>query len=267
MHHKEKGEMTTDISDRTKNICTKAKKLEHRINPMLEFHNKHPQREVAAKKSGSSSVCGIDTDPFFILTEIFVLHDAIYRGEQGIITTAADIGPRVYFGAELTDQNTPRRDFLPAEPFDPTPLTSTVTTVSGTATCFLMSHFLLLISRSDESPGYFLHFLKKILGCNRFDFQCGIRLTVPLLEPVTFTPLLLEDDDFLRSALFGYFCHDLGTLENRPADLHLVAINNHQHIAQVDCVAYISFQFFDPQLVSTCYLILFSASPNYCIHY
>ncbi len=50
MHHKGKGEMTTDISDRTKNICTKAKKLEHRINPMLEFHDKHPQREVAAKK-------------------------------------------------------------------------------------------------------------------------------------------------------------------------------------------------------------------------
>lgn len=129
---------------------------------MLEFHYKHPMKEVAAKKrSESISDSGINTDPFFILTEIFVLYYTIYRGEQGVITTTADIGPRVNFGAKLTNQNTSRRDLLPAETFDSTPLTGTVATVPGTATCFFMSHFLLLISRPDKSPGYFLHLMKK----------------------------------------------------------------------------------------------------------
>jgi hypothetical protein len=50
MHHKGKGEMTADLSDQAKKHLLQSKKLEHRINPMLEFHNKHPQREVAAKK-------------------------------------------------------------------------------------------------------------------------------------------------------------------------------------------------------------------------
>jgi len=86
------------------------------------------------------------------------------------------------------------------------------------------------------------------------------------LDLIALTPFLLEHDDLLRPPLLGYFCHDLGRFEYWSTDLDIIAIDDHQDLAQVDDVSDIPIQFLDTQLISTGNLILFPAGSYYCIH-
>jgi len=71
----------------------------------------------------------VDADPFSVATELFVFHNAVNLGKEGIITTQANIFTRVDHGADLAHQDITGPDNLSAESLHPSPLRVTVTTV------------------------------------------------------------------------------------------------------------------------------------------
>jgi hypothetical protein len=78
--------------------------------------------------------------PLTILAEVFKGNHAVNFGEQCVITSATDIGSRMNFCAELTNNNAARCHALPAEALYSAPLSSTVATVPRTTARLFMCH-------------------------------------------------------------------------------------------------------------------------------
>jgi hypothetical protein len=77
---------------------------------------------------------------FPVLAEGFKSHDPIPLGKKGIILAHAYVFPGVKLGPNLADEDIPRFNPLSGIPFDPQPLSTAVSTVSGAASRFFVCH-------------------------------------------------------------------------------------------------------------------------------
>jgi len=66
---------------------------------------------------------------FAVAPEILVFHNTVHFGKKSIIAAKSNISARMDLGAELTHQDVTGTDNLTGVPFDPAPLTGTVTTI------------------------------------------------------------------------------------------------------------------------------------------
>lgn len=82
----------------------------------------------------------IYADAFFILAKIFIRYNAVYLGEESIITTTTYVRARMDLGSKLANKNVTRFHHLSTKTLDSAPLTLTVATVPRTTTSFLMCH-------------------------------------------------------------------------------------------------------------------------------
>ncbi len=89
---------------------------------------------------------------------------------------------------------------------------------------------------------------------------------MPPLQAVSLTALFLEHDNLLGSTLFSNLCCNLGVFQDRLADLDIVAIDDHQHLGEINTLTDIALKFFNSNLISTCNLVLLTAGTNYGIH-
>ena len=75
------------------------------------------------------------------------------------------------------------------------------------------------------------------------------------------------DDLHLRSTPVGfYFGGNLATVQHRLADLYVIAIDNHQHLIQIDRTTLFRVQLFYAKLVALTHPVLFTTRYDYSIH-
>ncbi len=91
----------------------------------------------------------INADALLRLAHSLEFHYAVDHGEEGIVTSDADIVSRMHLRSALAHQNAPGGDCLPAETLDAQTLSITIASITRTSTTFFMSH--AVISRLDES--------------------------------------------------------------------------------------------------------------------
>ena len=205
-------------------------------------------------EDSQSDLFGIHTHPLAIAAEWFIFDDAVNLGKQGIILAAADIFPGMDPGAELADEDVAGPDILPAEPLYSAPLTSTVAAVPGTAACLFMCHGL-----SSLGPGF-------ALRCNILDGQGGIVLPVSALDLVPLATLLLEYHHLVGLTLFGDFRLHPDAIQDRAADLDILAIDDHEDIGQLNRITDIALYLFHAQCIAGSDLVLFATGANYSVH-
>jgi hypothetical protein len=98
------------------------------------------------------------------------------------------------------------------------------------------------------------------------NFKGGKKLTMALLQRVTLTTLLFEDNDFFAFVLLNDGGRYLSALNNRLAYFDSLAISDHENIGKLYDIANLAGQFFNPQTISRCNLILFTTGTNNCVH-
>jgi hypothetical protein len=118
------------------------KKLDHQYAIEVESYSLGDERTVPIARLSvlPGLSVGINAYPFSVFPEIFEGDNSVNFGKKGVVTAATYVGARMDFGPELAYQNVAGLNHLSAEALHPTPLPCTVPAVSGTATCFLMSH-------------------------------------------------------------------------------------------------------------------------------
>jgi len=82
------------------------------------------------RRHDRSRLDGINAYPFSILAKSLVFNNPVHHGEQGIITTEANIGARMDLGAQLTNQDIPGPNHLTAKTLYTTSLARAISTVS-----------------------------------------------------------------------------------------------------------------------------------------
>src|SRR5688500_18183779 len=103
-----------------------------------------------------------------------------------------------------------------------------IATVSCTATCFLVSHALLLLPRFYmETQGNEL-----CTDCGNFNF--GEPLSVALLFAVMLAAFELDDFDFVGTAVVQDFSSNRCSGNVRGTDLNVGTFTDHQYFVKVD---------------------------------
>ena len=83
---------------------------------------------------------------------------------------------------------------------------------------------------------------------------------------IALAALLLEDDDLLTPCLLNHLCGDGGALDNRCADLRIIAIVEHQHRHDRQGAARLALELLDFDHVTIGNAILLPAGLNDCVH-
>src|ERR1700680_3851665 len=98
------------------------------------------------------------------------------------------------------------------------------------------------------------------------DRQARIPLAVAGLPAVARLGLVLEDDNLLAATVL----HDLGqhlrAFDQRPAHGHLRAFADHEHIAQLDLIAWSYLEQLDVEGLTLADGVLLTAAANYRVH-
>jgi hypothetical protein len=118
----------------------------------LSRQKKSPGRGFLFYKR-ADSLSRLHVHPLSFLVEAIVADDAIDLGKQGKVPAHTDVLPRVYSGAQLSDDNVAGPHVFTAEHFYPASLPLTISTIARTSSRFLMSHLLLPELRFNR--GYF----------------------------------------------------------------------------------------------------------------
>lgn len=98
-----------------------------------------------------------------------------------------------------------------------------------------------------------------------YPYGC-VRLTVALLAAIAFPTLIFKDDDLFALALFDDVAFDNGAFDNRLADLHTLAVREHQYFIKSNFGSDVSGQFFNAQNVALLNFILFASSGYDSVH-
>lgn len=104
------------------------------------------------------------------------------------------------------------------------------------------------------------------LGLDGVNLYGCVLLTVALLATVTFSALIFEDDDLFALALFDDAAFDNGTFNDRLADLHILAVREHQYLIKSNLGSNIAGEFFNAQNVALLNFILLASSGYDSIH-
>src|SRR5215475_10402881 len=103
-------------------------------------------------------------------------------------------------------------------------------------------------------------------GVNSCNLQRGQGLSMPLLATITFTPPMLEDNDFFAPLLRRNLGFDPHTSNRRRANRHLCTLPDKLHTGQCDCVANGAREFFHINRVAWADAILPTTRRHNCIH-
>lgn len=87
-----------------------------------------------------------------------------------------------------------------------------------------------------------------------------------LLHRITLTTLLFKDNYFLTFILLNNRGSYLSALNNRLSYFYCLAVSYHENIGKLYDIANLAGQFFNPQTITLCNLILFTAGTNNCVH-
>jgi len=115
-------------------------------------------------------------------------------------------------------------------------------------------------------PLYLLRSILTASGRNFLNGQGGVGLTMSALNPITFPTFLLENKNLIGLSLLHYLGDDLSPVNNRLSDFDIITVDHHQDVRQLNGITDTSLQFFDPQFIAGCDLILFTAGANNCVH-
>ncbi len=83
---------------------------------------------------------GVDTYLLFVLSFSLIFDDAVNCGKKGVILAYPYIVTRMNSRSLLANQDIARLDRLPAEPFHAQSLSSAISAVSRTPSCFFVCH-------------------------------------------------------------------------------------------------------------------------------
>src|ERR1043165_1726086 len=188
---------------------------------------------------GTALVAGLERD------------SAVAECKQGMVLAHADAFARIEFGAALAHDHIAARHGFAAEQLDAQHLGIGVATVARGTAGFLMRHDLLL------AAGIFA-------GADTEHLHGGEVLAVAALAMSVLAALLLEGDDLVALAVFQDLALDRSALDQRRADLWLVAAQ-HQDL-KVELGADLAHQAFDLQDGVLGHFILFSAGADDRVH-
>src|SRR5690349_14757776 len=98
------------------------------------------------------------------------------------------------------------------------------------------------------------------------DLERRERLPMTGLAPVVLPAAELEDDDLGRAVLADDLGLDLGSTNDRGADLHAVAAANEENLAQRDAVADVASELLHPETIALRHPILLTARLDHRVH-
>src|SRR4051812_47872477 len=98
------------------------------------------------------------------------------------------------------------------------------------------------------------------------DLERRERLPMPGLAPVVLPAAELEDDDLGRAVLADDLGLDLGSADERRADLHAVAAADEEHVTEGDAVADVAGELLHTEPIALRHSILLSARLDHRVH-
>ena len=172
--------------------------------------------------------------------------------EQRVVGADADVGARAHRGAALADQDVAGEHALAAELLHAQTLAVRIAAVTSTAACLFMCH----VSAPTTSA----------LSADAGDLDLRVLLAMRALAQVVLAATELHDDLLLALAVLLDDGLDLAALEQRRADLDVVAVTEEQHFAELDGRARLSVEFLDLEDGALFDPILFAARGDDRVH-
>src|SRR5690606_32660291 len=176
---------------------------------------------------------------------------AIDQREQRVVAAQADARTRVELGAALTDDDVAGLDGLATVHLDAEVLRVGVAAVARGTYALFVCHdcvSLLLVATGDAGAPAF-----------------GVVLTETHQLAVVLAAAELDDADLVRTAVADHLGGDAGALE-RIAELHALAVAQHQDVVELDLAAGFGFEQFDAQGLALHHAVLLTAGDNNCVH-
>ena len=149
------------------------------------------------------------------------LYYAVRKGEEGVVSTHADILSGVDFRAALAQDYVAGQDVFAAVFLDAAALRVGVAPVSRSSLSLFMCHLY----------GSFL------LRLDGFNFYYGKLLAMAALALVALPAVLFYDYHFLPALVFEDLGGNARSLDEGRAELGVFALADHQHVLDFDCVA------------------------------
>jgi len=177
---------------------------------------------------------GQDIDVFPSPSPVPKLHDSVDLGEQSVVLPTSHIQSGEELGSTLADQYRPTADGLPAKPFDTEMLRIRIPTVTARSLSFFVRH---CSPASVLFRGLFLLLDLTSAGASRLDaidLHPQEILPMALRAAVALASLHLEDANLGTAHLVDEDCRDLGSSDQRIADLDTLVATHKQNPVELD---------------------------------
>src|SRR6185436_11463842 len=146
---------------------------------------------------------------------------AVLEREQRVVGAQAHVRARAHGGAALADQDVAGENAFAAELLHAEALAVRFAAVTGTAACLFVCHVSKAPLTSYQRS-----------GADRGDLDLRVLLAVRALAQVVLAAAEFHDDLLVTLAVLLDDGLDLAALEQRRADLDVVAIGEQQHVAE-----------------------------------
>lgn len=189
-----------------------------------------------------------NADNLPVLAVFLESYNARYLRKESVVPPDTDVDSRLKPRSALANDDAAGRDQLSPEPLHTETLGIAVATVAGASDALLVCHDVYSL----------------LANCSNFNF-C-VALAMPAADPVSFAPLLLEDENFLSPPLAHNRRLDSNTRDHRVANRDIFVATEKKNAVELDARPDRLLEAGDVDCVLRSYFVLLTGYFNNSVH-